>query len=246
MMDLFIEKGLSGIYILQSLSDTSRIYVVSSNDLRRRRNRHFSYLRRNKHENPKLQRHYNKYGEDDLVFEVIESGDYFNKQHLLSREQGWYSHFRCNNIEIPYFNICKIAGSNSGLERTQSWLDNLNKSLRGKNAGEKHFNFGKHLSQETKDNISKGELGKIVSTEGRINISNGQKGIRQSKETIDKRATSLKKPILRFNRQGEFIDEWPSAVEAAFAMGIRQTGISACLRGIKPSAANYIWKYKIL
>lgn len=100
-----------GIYIIQSKIKPERIYVGSGKSVYNRRATHLSLLRRNKHHSKKLQLHYDKYGEDDLIFEVIESGEYFNHQHLLSREQGWYWHFKYRDTELPYFNITPIAGS---------------------------------------------------------------------------------------------------------------------------------------
>lgn len=56
-------------YIYQILNlVTNQSYVGQTVDINRRRNTHFNNLRKNKHENPKLQASWNKYGENAFHF----------------------------------------------------------------------------------------------------------------------------------------------------------------------------------
>ena len=48
---------------------TNESYIGQTIDINRRKNKHFSTLRNNKHENPKLQNAWNKYGEENFSFE---------------------------------------------------------------------------------------------------------------------------------------------------------------------------------
>lgn len=48
---------------------TNESYIGQTIDINRRKNKHFSTLRNNKHENPKLQNAWNKYGEKNFSFE---------------------------------------------------------------------------------------------------------------------------------------------------------------------------------
>lgn len=112
---------IAGVYIIQSIKNPCRIYVGSSHDIRNRKNQHFRALFKGKHHSIKLQRHYNKYGSGDLVFEIIESGDYFSKEHLLSREQGWCYHFQYKDSWTPYFNTCPVVGSTQGIKGQVPW-----------------------------------------------------------------------------------------------------------------------------
>lgn len=52
-----------------------------------------------------------------------------------------------------------------------------------------------------------------------------------------------KKPILQFDKDGNFIREWSSAKDAQ-REGFRQSAICMCLRGRHKSYAGFIWKYK--
>ena len=51
------------------------------------------------------------------------------------------------------------------------------------------------------------------------------------------------KKILQFTKSGEFIKEWPSAIEVSRQLGISQSGICRCCNGIRKSACGYVWKY---
>lgn len=72
----------SGIYRIRNIL-TMECYIGSSINLSARKTAHFSELRRNKHGNIHLQRAYNLYGPDILVFEIIE---YTTQSNLLSKE----------------------------------------------------------------------------------------------------------------------------------------------------------------
>ena len=75
----------SGIYkIINKVN--SKLYVGSTKDFEQRKKRHFYDLNRNKHHSAKLQRAYNKYGEDSFEFQTIEECEF---DALTDREQYW-------------------------------------------------------------------------------------------------------------------------------------------------------------
>lgn len=53
-----------------------------------------------------------------------------------------------------------------------------------------------------------------------------------------------KKPILQYDTNGNFIQEFSGVIEAGQAYGIWKGGISTCLKGKQRTAGGYIWKYK--
>lgn len=57
----------------------------------------------------------------------------------------------------------------------------------------------------------------------------------------DKVASSIKKPILQYDLDGNFIREWLSATDVGKEF---RKGISKCLTGRQKTAYGYIWKYK--
>jgi len=101
-----------GIYKIQSKTNSDRIYIGSSKDISDRWRLHISDLRKNRHHSIKLQRHYNKYGEEDLRFEILNE---CNLDNLIKKEQCYL------NVFQPYFNICKIAKSRLGVKGQVAW-----------------------------------------------------------------------------------------------------------------------------
>ena len=62
------------IYKIQNLINHKK-YIGLTNNIDRRKNRHFSDLRRNKHDNNFLQKEFNIYGEDNFSFNIEYQGD---------------------------------------------------------------------------------------------------------------------------------------------------------------------------
>lgn len=122
-----------GIYKIESKLK-KHIYIGSSIDIKRRWRLHLSQLKNNKHHSIILQRHFNKYGLDDLEFSIIETCEV---DDLIEAEQ---KHLDKNNA---YFNIRKIAESNLGIKRSEETKEKL-----------RQINLGKKLSEKTKKKMS--------------------------------------------------------------------------------------------
>ena len=90
----------SGIYQIENKIN-SKVYIGSSNNIKRRWQKHKALLRHNKHPNSHLQAAWNKYGEDNFIFSIIEL---CNIDSLLDREQYFI------NIRNPEYNQTLIAG----------------------------------------------------------------------------------------------------------------------------------------
>lgn len=60
-----------GIYKITNKKN-GKVYIGQSNDMVKRKNSHFNALRKNKHDNVHLQNSFNKYGECNFSFEVLE------------------------------------------------------------------------------------------------------------------------------------------------------------------------------
>lgn len=111
-----------GIYKIQSKRKPNRIYIGSAIYIKHRWEVHMSDLRRHKHSNIKLQRHYDKYGESDLQFTILLGCE---KEDLLKVEQYFLDSYN------PYFNILKIAGSSLGRKCSQEAKEKLRKAHLG-------------------------------------------------------------------------------------------------------------------
>jgi hypothetical protein len=150
-----------GVYMIESVS-TGRKYIGSGVDLNNRKRNHIYRLKKGNHHSIKLQRHFNKYGEMDLWFTILETCD---SENTINREQ-----FYINTVE-PYFNSCLIAGNTRGFKHTESTSVKLSKSK----SGEKHWAWGRRFSKEHRENISKSLMGRV-----------GNIGFRHTEETKEK------------------------------------------------------------
>jgi group I intron endonuclease len=100
----------SGVYQILCKA-TSKIYIGSTVNLRDRWAGHCSSLRCGKHPNVFLQRAWNKYGEAQFEFSVLE---FIDEADLLRAEQRWIDETRCAERNIG-FNISRVAGSTGDL-----------------------------------------------------------------------------------------------------------------------------------
>lgn len=96
----------SGVYQILCVP-TGKIYIGSTVNLRARWDMHRWRLRRGNHVNLHLQQAWDKYGEANFVFSVLE---FVKKSDLLSTEQVWIDKTRCADRNNG-FNIFNVAGS---------------------------------------------------------------------------------------------------------------------------------------
>lgn len=87
-------------------------------------------------------------------------------------------------------------------------------------------------------------IGVHWSKEQRMRMSEAHKGKKHSEETKQKLKGSAKnrrKPVLQFDKDGNFIREYAGVKEACEKTGIC---LIHCLRGKCKTSGGYIWKYK--
>lgn len=147
--------GISGIYQIQSKIKPERIYIGSAINIQKRKIGHLGLLRKNKHHSIRLQNHYNKYGESDLVFSIIEP---CLSEYLITREQ-----YYIDNLKT-WFNVRVIAESNLGIHWTSESRKNRSDSFKGKNTWSK----GRSFSEEHKENLRIASIGRKASIETRL------------------------------------------------------------------------------
>lgn len=159
----------SGVYQILSKIN-GKFYIGSSVNLKQRKELHLIHLRGRVHSNKHLQRHYDKYGINDLLFIPIE---YCPKEKLIIREQFYIDKLK------PEFNILQKAYSTLGLIHSEESKKKSSESKRG----EKNASYGIPKSEEQKQKISKKLKGRVFSKETRLKIGIKSKGRIVSKET---------------------------------------------------------------
>lgn len=147
--DVIIQKEF-GIYKITNIVD-NKIYVGSAVNLRSRNRDHYFSLNLNKHHSILLQRSWNKHGESNFKFEILELVP--DKSNLIQREQYFIDTLN------PFYNICKVAGSQLGFKHSEKTKQKQSSQRKEKIDSGEIITWNKGLSlppreQSTKDKIS--------------------------------------------------------------------------------------------
>jgi len=147
-----------GIYKIQSKCKPGKFYIGSAVDCKSRKRQHLYDLRHNKHHNRIIQNHYNKYGEGDLNFSIVEQFDFMSMEHLVEKEQ-----YYINTLK-PTMNINIYAtGSRLGVPHTPESCLKMSLS----HQGQVSCNKGKKASLETIAKLRESHLGQPSSMKGK-------------------------------------------------------------------------------
>jgi group I intron endonuclease len=112
-----------GIYKIRNIVN-DKCYYGSSKDIKKRWKRHRNDLKNNNH-NPLLQRAWNKYGESNFVFEIVEE---CNECELLKIEQKYLD-------LLPEYNIGLMASGGDNLSKNPNKdkiIENITKSVKNR------------------------------------------------------------------------------------------------------------------
>ena len=92
------KKGNPGVYIIQNKVN-NKVYIGASRDTYNRLCMHKWRLRVNTHDNVHLQSAFNKYGEENFIFDVLENCD---EQFIYSQENYWCKMLDAHNRKHGY------------------------------------------------------------------------------------------------------------------------------------------------
>lgn len=143
----------SGIYIIKNKIN-DKFYIGASIDVYRRKRQHFSELRRNNHANPHLQSSFNKHGQENFEWNILE----FCEPLLCAKREQYYM-----DTLKPKYNILGKAEINFG--KPKRILSEETK-IKIRNALQ-----GKIKSKEVGENISKAKRKNGVSNKTLLAIS---------------------------------------------------------------------------
>lgn len=260
---------ISGIYTITNLFN-NKIYVGYTINLRARRNEHFSSLRNNKHTNIYLQRAYNKYGEHNLVYEILEE---CSIEFLSSQENYWCNLLNVHNKKFGY-NIkptnpnkvgghsketrIKISNTHTGKTIPEITRQKISNTNSGKYYGTRDkivFQYdlqGNFLKKwdNTREasvtlNINKGAINlccnKITITSGGYHWTYQYQG--QVIKSIISQLYIRTKKVKQLTMNGDLIKIWNSVSEASINMTGRYSGIiSNCINNKCKSAYGFKWE----
>lgn len=117
-------KNLVGVYSIFNVANGKK-YVGSSKDIYNRWHEHLHLLRRNEAHNKHLQAAFNKYGEDNFVFNILE---FCKEEERFDREQ-YYIDFM-----LPEYNFSLNVLANSDREISEEQRNQISETLKKKYA----------------------------------------------------------------------------------------------------------------
>jgi hypothetical protein len=147
-----------GIYIIKNTIN-NKVYVGSSQDIKRRFYLHKHYLNKKQHANIHLQTAWDLYGGDNFTFEILEL---ISDKNLLADKEVYYINYYSSINREKGYNICQdtTAPMRSRTHSSES-IEKMKKAKIGKN----NSFYGKHHSIETKEKISIAKKGVRLSEE---------------------------------------------------------------------------------
>ncbi len=166
-----ILPSTSGIYEIRNTIN-NKVYVGSAVNLKKRKIAHKALLNRSAHHSIKLQRAWNKYGENSFAFYILENVQ--EKTNLIEKEQYWIDTLMaCGNTG---YNMLPVAGSRLGYITS----DETKKKLAKTSAGNSYALGYRH----TKEAIEKIRYASVnITDEVRLKMSLKSKGRRHSDAT---------------------------------------------------------------
>lgn len=224
-------NNVSAIYQIINLTN-GRTYIGSSIDVLRRYKEHNRVLKKNKSHNSHLQRSFNKNGEQNFEFEILEqlrdrfedeSIEHYQK-YIIKKEQFYIDTFDTYNNG---YNSRPKADSPLGIERSKKTIEKHKQSLKeyykhndvwnkGKKTGHIPWNKDKKniYSQEQIDNLSScmknrhklGEFNEVYFKKGRTSFNKGKSMSEKTKLKISK----AKRGVLNFKKRKTVVEYNPN------------------------------------
>ena len=195
---------------------TGKIYIGITNQGSGARYRHHWYESRIGEPSP-IHRSMAKYGEDNFTLEIIDFAETY--EELKEKEKFWIKKFNSTDRNIGY---------------------NLTEGGDG--------TFGRTHSEETKEKIRQKALGRKISEETKKKMSEARIGKCSDKqrEHLSKLQEQCKQKVYQYSKQGEFIAEYDSIIEACKALNLNRDTIRRQLKNppknLKDHRIKFLWK----
>lgn len=211
-----MQEKISGIYIIKNLKN-NKCYIGQSSNIYARWYNHKYCLRNNRHSNEHLQNAWNKYGENNFNFEILEL---CNEDVIDSREQYCIEKYS-SIVDKNGYNL--DSGGNKNKHHSEETKNKIRKA-----------NTGKVASDETRRKISIGRKGIM---KGKDHPLYGKKISKEHAELLRKYAKSRygdkcyqARKVICINTQEVFSTIEESA-EKYKNSGANAINIGKCCRG---------------
>lgn len=250
----------------------NEIYIGQSKNVSQRIQEHRSLLRHDKHlykngQRTLLQKSWNKYGEDNFEFKLIE---FCEENELNIKEQYWISYYECNRTKTGKgFNLtdggdrCFTVNSvNKGKvlindEKHSFYIfpeeldDYLCKGYKvGLDEATKLKRSGKYWSTHKKKTLPqkpKIKKERIVTEETRKKLSERMKQRHIEHPMPEEQRIKIKERcsigVDQFTKDNILVSSFSSMAEAEQVTKINKSHICQCCKGQRKTAGKYIWRY---
>lgn len=159
---------------------------------------HRCSLRRGDHHCIRLQRSWNKYGEQEFVFEIVEIVS--DKNTLRNREQFWLDTAKASNHNFG-FNSSPDAERNSGRKWTEEQKKHHSKAMIGRKLSTDHKqSISNGLKSACRGSLSKDEASNV------IKLWNDGKSLLEISETIGCSKGAAHRVVRRKTFTNDFVD----------------------------------------
>ena len=254
---------ICGIYEIVNIINQKR-YIGQSTDIYHRWSCHKCELCNGLHKNTYLQAAWDKYGEDSFEFNILKQCD---KEFLNEYECFYIDTFDTMNRDKGYnlkkggdgvFEMSEETKQKMSEAQRKRWTEELRQELSEKYLGENNPFYGKHHTEESGLKIAEANRQRIWSDESRekqkewlIKRNKLRKGCITPQCVKDKISNSLKgrpspnrKPVVQLDLKGNYITSFESIKNASIATGLDERIITACCKGHRENAREFIFKYQ--
>lgn len=242
-----------GIYKIENKIN-GKVYIGKSKDIEKRWKEHRCELNKNYHHNKHLQSAWNKYGENNFSFAVIEECT----EDILNKKEIYYIGFFNSTNDLYGYNLAQGGEGGNNLKNTLSekeykeYLKNVGKKISESfPRGENHFS-AKLTEKQVIEIIQKLQSGMCpkniaitynVSTNTIYDIKAYRTWKHLTKDVVFNFKNNRNKNINQFKKDGTYITTYNNVNEASNATGVPIKQIYNVCSGSKKSCYGYIFKY---
>lgn len=203
---------------------------------------------------------FKKYGIENFIKEILIEQD-CSQEEIDKLEIEYIKLYNSNDLSIGY-NLQMGGMGNPGGTLPIDVREKMSRSAKG--VKKKPFSIqhkeklrlvhlGKKQTEETKRkrgiSISKSLIGKTLSESHIKSLRDSHMGyimpeVQKNKISISNTNNyKISKRVICYNKNGEFVKEYPSISQASRELSCSPSNICSCLHGYFKSSGGYIWKY---